>query len=140
MVLRPRRRFRHQTGADIDKAIERVQSKGQPITHGRVVAELSFGFWRYLLTKRYTDPLWIPHLRHAFPHTQPGLDRARVDTEVDALVKLRNRIAHHEHIFNRDLDADAIRALGVIGWVCKDTRDWIKTWSRIPAVLKAKPT
>ena len=38
---------------------ERVRIEADP--------ELSFGFWRFLLSKRYQNTLWAPHLRKAFP-------------------------------------------------------------------------
>jgi len=44
---------------------------------GKVVAELSFGFWRFLLARRYTASLW-PALRPGFPvPTQRRPPRAR---------------------------------------------------------------
>ncbi|WP_414936452.1 hypothetical protein [Amycolatopsis sp. cmx-11-51] len=33
---------------------------------GKMIAELSFGFWRYLSARRHHDPLWIPYLHLAF--------------------------------------------------------------------------
>ncbi|HET8684200.1 MAG TPA: hypothetical protein VFM54_20350 [Micromonosporaceae bacterium] len=52
---------------DITKARDRATYDGKPETPGRVVAELGFGFWRYLLARRYERVLWLPCLRHAFP-------------------------------------------------------------------------
>ena len=34
---------------------------------GRIVAELPFGFWRFLLSSRYERTLWLPCLRDTFP-------------------------------------------------------------------------
>lgn len=34
----------------------------------KIVAELSLGFWRFLLTSHYTHTLWTPALRNAFPN------------------------------------------------------------------------
>jgi hypothetical protein len=34
---------------------------------------------------------------------------------------LRNRIAHHAPVFNRNLTADYQKILKVIGWMCADT-------------------
>jgi hypothetical protein len=135
----PRGTFDSRTHADVENAIKRLHDHGAPATGGRLVAELSFGFWRYLLTKRYTDTLWIPHLRHAFINLPPKADRAAVDAQIEPLVRLRNRIAHHEPIYKRDLDLDAKRVMGLTGWICKDTQRWMMSWSRIPTVIAAKP-
>jgi hypothetical protein len=50
--------------------------------HGKVVAELTFGFWRYILAGTYQATLWSPALRHAFPHLRTR-DRAAVYGPVD---------------------------------------------------------
>lgn len=68
---------------------------------GKVVAELSFGFWRYLSTRGHEKTMWLPYLRHAFP---AGTDRGRdVDQPIQALHHLRNRVAHHEPLFSLNL-------------------------------------
>jgi hypothetical protein len=43
-----------------------------PELHGKVVAELTFGFWRYVLAAPYQGTLWAPALRHAFPCLSPA--------------------------------------------------------------------
>jgi hypothetical protein len=52
---------------------------------------------------------------------------------------LRNRIAHHEPIFSRDLAADDRTILEVIGWMCADTRAWVVHHSEVPAILADRP-
>jgi hypothetical protein len=66
---------------------------------GKVIAELTFGFWRYLSTTAHHHPLWIPYLHTAF---RPGTSRQAVDGPVDRLHQLRNRIAHHEPLLRRN--------------------------------------
>ena len=54
--------------ADIRKARERATRFGsRPEVHGKVVAELTLGFWRYLAATRYLTTLWTPALYSAFP-------------------------------------------------------------------------
>lgn len=48
-------------------------------TDGKVAAELSFGFWRYLSSSAHEKTLWVPMLHHAFP---ARTNRAAVDAEV----------------------------------------------------------
>lgn len=52
---------------DIRTARERALRTRNTLTHGSITAELSFGFWRYLTTKRYLTTLWIPAIQYAFP-------------------------------------------------------------------------
>lgn len=51
-------------------AYRKLEKRQRPLTTGGIVAELSFGFWRYLLTSHYVSSLWTPALRHAFPMTK----------------------------------------------------------------------
>ncbi|MFD5089941.1 hypothetical protein ACFWMR_05035 [Amycolatopsis thailandensis] len=71
-----------------------------PPSPGKVIAELSFGFWRYLSARRHHDPLWIPYLHLAF---RAGTDRRDVDKHVERLHRLRNRVAHHEPLLTLDV-------------------------------------
>lgn len=114
--------FNHKTSADIAAARVRAVHTGKPESVGRVVAELGFGFWRYLLAIRYERSLWRTCLHVAFP----GQGRRKaVHAKVATLHGLRNRIAHHEPIHDRPLQQWYEDALTVAGWICPSTRDWI---------------
>ncbi|TAK68869.1 MAG: hypothetical protein EPO13_08800 [Actinomycetota bacterium] len=63
---------------------------------GKIVAELMFGFWSKLTSRRLTASLWTPYLHAAFP---AGTTRPQVHGTVIALNNLRNRVAHHEPLF-----------------------------------------
>jgi len=58
-----------------------MRSAGGPAAPpGKVIAELSFGFWRYLSTSAHEVPLWLPHLRHGFvPRDLPASSRPTGD-------------------------------------------------------------
>lgn len=76
-----------------------MREAGPAAPPGKVIAELMFGFWRYLSTTAHHHPLWIPYLHNAFT---PGTHRKAVDGPVDHLHRLRNRIAHHEPLLRRN--------------------------------------
>ena len=111
--------------------------------HGRVVAELGFGFWRFLNTDSQLTSLWVAALAGAFArHPQAGNPRVvRADGEdrVHQLHFLRNRIAHHEPIHQRDLRRDVNDLIELAGSICTDTQTWIANESRTAAVLSARP-
>ena len=110
----------------------------------RIVAALSFGFWVSLLgpggrlddgrKANYQMTLWRPALRGAFAHCA-NLNRKQAHGPLNTLRTLRNRIAHHEPIFARDLTRDHERILEVAGWISPATRVWIEHHSRVPEVL-----
>jgi len=123
----------------IDRA--RAQATGNwrfPELPGKVIAELTFGFWRYILAAPYQSTLWAPALRHAFPHLRPAR-RATVYQLVDRLNSVRNRVAHHEPIHSLDIAARHKEVLLAAGWIDPAAAAWIAETSRVPAVLQMRP-
>ena len=132
------------------KRLASARSKLARDGHGddppRIVAALSFGFWVSLVgpggrteaghKANYEMTLWRPALRGAFAH-RATLTRRQAHHPLDALRILRNRVAHHEPIFARDLTADHERVLEVAGWISPAIRTWIEHHSRAPAVIEA---
>lgn len=99
-VMRTRRRGRHskvsvdinaKPRAVLDRAIR--EAGGPNALPGKVIAQLTFGFWRYLTSAAHEITLWRPALHHAFP---TGTARPDVDARIGRLHNLRNRVAHHE--------------------------------------------
>lgn len=131
-----------QGRTDIAKARARAtRNDRRPEVHGRVVAELSFGFWRYLVESRYLTTLWTPALHRAFPHGDHDLlTRQRaVKQHFQQLHFVRNRAAHHEPIHNRDLRRDHLLALELLGWVSPPAANWANAVSGLPAILEQRP-
>jgi hypothetical protein len=101
-----------------------------------VVAELPFGFWRYLLASRYERTLWRTSIYRAFP----GQGRRQpVHARLADLHQLRNRIAHHEPVHNRPLARLHDDAMLVAEWACPGTRTWIAARSAVPRLLASMP-
>lgn len=129
--------------ADIRKARERATRFGsQPEVHGKVVAELTLGFWRYLAASRYLTALWTPTLFGAFGSGPADkLQRQRqVDRHLKNLLLVRNRAAHHEPIHRRDLVRDLGAAVEVTSWVDPSAGAWVADLSTIAEVVALKPT
>ncbi len=113
----------HPQQEAVAKARRRLAAEKRAITAGKLVAELSFGFWTGLTGHAYAQRLWIPHLHRAFPNARLGHKRAH--ERLDAIRLLRNRIAHHEPVLDRDL-ANDVRDIGdTIAWICPVTAQWV---------------
>ena len=98
---------------------------------------MSFGFWCGLLSHNYAGTLWRTILYQAFPYS----DRNRV-TVVGAVERcrlLRNRIAHHEPVYDRDHVEDQQTALAIVGWISPKARAWVESNSRVPEALDGRP-
>ena len=138
--------------ADLDRgALGRIARARTELSHNggqdnphRMVAALSFGFWVSLLGSggyrvdgrraNYEMSLWRPALRGVFAHCS-NLTRRQAHGPLNALRTLRNRIAHHEPIFARDLRRDYGHIMEVVGWISPATRAWIEHHSRVLAML-----
>jgi hypothetical protein len=93
----------------------------KPLTAGRVVAELTFGFWTSLCDRAYERPLWQPlwRRRTVLPHL-PRRHRTRhfVSAHLNGIRLLRNRVFHYEPVWHRrDLAQRHQDILEAIGWV-----------------------
>ena len=88
-------------------------------------------------------PLAFPH------HTSPGKEReilTAIHHRVDLILKLRNRIAHHEPIFGSNWEtvgaklADRHRdAVELLAWMSIDLGNWTARRDRFEAVLGTCP-
>lgn len=126
--------FEQQRIADAISSARRA--KGEEMLPGHVVAELNFGFWTGLLANRYHQRLWIPALSQAFPCLTGR--RRELHRKQESLRKLRNRIAHHEPIFGRDLAADHDRLMSVLSAIAPSAVVWVQSRSRVPDVLASR--
>jgi hypothetical protein len=133
----PQRVFHLRTVNDVRTAKRRAGPGAPP---GKVVAELSFGFWRYLLANRYSTTLW-PAIRHAFPNLpRRGNTRRIVEGHVDDLHLLRNRIAHHEPLINVPLHARLQSLEYVLDGIDLQIRVWaLDDGGRLSALLQSRP-
>ena len=99
-----------------------------------MVSNLDLGFWVNLFNH---DNLWKEGLRKEFPHKD--LPRGEAYDRLKKLNTLRNRIAHHEPIFHRNLQRDRADILETLGWICPTTKAWVKDHERMHDVIKMRP-
>ncbi|MGH3680975.1 MAG: hypothetical protein ACRDT2_12105 [Natronosporangium sp.] len=135
---RPHTQLAARASEEVAKARQRLRASGRPESAGRVVAELPFGFWRYLTATRYAEQLWRPALRRAFRGDRP-LARPQIADRLARLHVLRNRIAHHEPIHRRELRRDWLDLRFVAEAICPEIHRWIVATARVEAVLAARP-
>lgn len=134
-------KLNHPGYIKIDNAKKQLKRCHKPIEPNRVIAELSFGFWVTLLGPggrkyNYEMNLWRPALYKAFSSVK--VSRKQVHSRLEYLRIFRNRIAHHEPIFDRHLEADYNSIIEVTEWICEDTARWIGHHSRVKNLLKSK--
>lgn len=102
----------------------------QALPPGKVIAELTFGFWLQLTDSKLEHKLWVPCLHKAFaPRKAPK--RATFNQQLEKLRQLRNRVAHHEPIFHLDL-LDAHKRIFEVGnLLCPTTANVMRKTSTV---------
>ena len=117
----------------VNDAIKEIDGQISP---GKIVAELKFAFWVGLVSAQYDNTLWRAALHRGF-RAQSGQKRSVVHVRLNAIRRFRNRVAHHEPIFHRPVDTLHAEVIEAIGWMCRDTKLWTCSLSRVPQVLAA---
>ena len=90
------------------EAYNKLKRKHNTPSTGAIIAELTFGFWVNLCKKSYKNSLWDKRdfFSNVFPDfdnyfTSPTWDKTKIIfPELKEILRLRNRIFHHEIIIN----------------------------------------
>lgn len=114
---------------------EATKAADNPPTHGKVIAESKFAFWVGLTAKGYDSSIWRAAAYRAFLKTG-GVKRSIVHGRLNSLRRFRNRIAHHEPIFHKDVASTHNELIEAIFWMCRDTAEWARHHSSVEVVLE----
>jgi hypothetical protein len=112
-------------------------------TAGHVVADLRFAFWGSMLTSRHDARLWRVHLRNQFPGLPSDLvdqqGRALIHDQLEKVREFRNRVAHHEPIFKRNLRDEYDRIWRLIAFRDDNTANWLHSFQIVTKLLDECP-
>lgn len=122
----------------IDNVKEKYQQRNQLLTPAGMISELSLGFWVSLFGRGddYETRFWRPILSRVFPgfaHSRRAIHR-----KLDDVRLFRNKIAHHEPIFYRDLNLDHDGILDLLERLSPEKANWVRDHDRVPEVLQAR--
>ncbi len=122
----------------ISDARANILSEKKEITSGRIISELSFGFWTSLFDTKFEMTLWKT-LRLAFPSCPKEIRKRRtMSSKFNAVRKLRNRIFHHEAItWNLNaLQEYEKEILETMNWLNKDLVNWMEDLNHLNRVIE----
>lgn len=125
-----------------DPRDELVKARKWQQTTGKVIADLKFVFWQKIFTARHDVHLWNPHILGLFPNASgmtSGQLRQRIYDDLEVIRRLRNRIAHHEPIFTRNLEDDLMRILELVELRSTPTLDWVFDMEDVSSILAERP-
>ncbi|MFP1132396.1 hypothetical protein [Asticcacaulis sp. W401b] len=112
-------------------------------TSGKIVAELKFAFWEKMLTNGHDADLWNTYLFASFPHADQTSTvqsiRAQGHNSLFKIRELRNRIAHHEPIFSRNIQQEYDRIREIIAWTDPVAAGWVDKIQRVTGMIPTKP-
>lgn len=121
--------------------IEDLTTRGKIANQGKIIAELSFGFWTSLLDKRYEQVLWPKIIKAAFPN-MPSKIRTRktLSKRFNKIRLLRNRIFHFEPIWHwQDLKEQYEDLLDALYWIEPKAGDLLKQKCRFLRIYQNRP-
>jgi len=119
---------------DVQQAKDKLLKEKKSIEAGRVVAELSFGFWTSLFDIRYEhgQVLWPKLFKPVFPFLPKGQrTRSFLSRELNRIRFLRNRIFHYEPIWHwRDLPDQHNSIINLLGGLSQSASTYLNIFDR----------
>ena len=110
-------------------------------SNGRIVAELSFGFWTSMFEHYYerTTPFLPSGIKSVFPNLPKSQhNRRNIKAKLDRIRILRNRVFHHERIIHwKDLDEKHALILDVISWINPELVELVRELDTYPQIRSA---
>ena len=131
------------------EAYKKVKRKHNSPSIGTIIAELTFGFWVNLCKKSYKNSLWDKQdfFSNVFPDfdnyfSSPTWDKTKVIfPELKEILRLRNRIFHHEIIINNKIGIENCynKTHKVLYSLSKDYAEIFENSFRFKDIIKQKP-
>ena len=130
-------------GAPFSPRKELQRARRNAAAAGQVVSDLKFAFWVDMLTARHDGRLWTSYLRAQFPNLPVGMTAAAgrnlLRDELDKVRMFRNRIAHHEPVFTRNLALEYDRLRKLMAFCGEDLALWLDTFETVTTILLRRP-
>ena len=124
----------------IDEAKTSLASRNKPVTPGRVVAELTFGFWTAFFNKRFAQNSVVIHLATTAFQAAPKSERdiLKLNRRWQRIRNLRNRVFHHERIIHwADLNQQHEQMLETVRWLSPDLHEMASVLDRFTEIRTA---
>jgi len=126
--------------SELSNVVQRAQADhGSSANVHHVISGLSFGFWNNLLSSSYHHLLWHTGVHAAFPLAPASETRQTLHTRVQRFRNWRNRIFHHNAIFDKRPSAELQNIDALVGWRCRETQLLMSSESLVSRTINARP-
>jgi hypothetical protein len=126
---------------EVLKAKDKIARSNRPVTPGRVVAELQFGFWTSLFEAQYEGRGgFLPSgIKEVFPRLPKSLhNRKGLKRTLETIRMLRNRVFHHERIIHwSDITEQHASIVEVISWITPELHEMALALDRFTLIRRA---
>ena len=149
LIFRDPRWFENQTflklldpvrQKDLNNAIhDETEQHGEVMDTHHLVSALSFGFWEHLTTKRFQRYLFPKGFQRVFKHAPWDAKLEDLHDLIESVRRWRNRIAHHNAIFDKGPSSKYQDALKLIAWSSPDLETWVATRCRVNQIINVRP-
>ncbi|MFI3271062.1 MAG: Abi family protein [Pseudomonadota bacterium] len=120
-----------------------IKARVDSTSTGKVIPELKFIFWQKMFTRRHQVRIWQPYLKKVLPFltlaTHVDHDITQIYQRLECIRKLRNRIAHHEPIFTRNIQNDYLQILSLVELRSHEAALWLDENQTTLELLQYKP-
>lgn len=130
----------------VNDAKAQLRSNPKSMTPGHLVAKLSFGFWVNLFNTSYEQgrgdgpALWPAGLKEFHGIPAPERNRADMRLRFDTVRRFRNRVVHHEPIWDQAPEADYAYMLQTLRYLNPGVERAVAATCLFPAVMAAGET
>ncbi|MCC8914455.1 hypothetical protein LOF27_13905 [Xanthomonas euvesicatoria] len=125
-----------QSRTALQKAITTQASIGRTSTQD-LVAKLSLDFWSNLFRPEYEELIWKRHLPILIPDKAVTFNDLR--RRLKSITALRNRIAHHESILDKNISELLAQVHYIIDLFSPTVLAWVKAHSTVHRALRTVP-
>ena len=121
----------------VDDAKQRLGRLNKPLNSGRIIAELTFGFWVGFFTRAHMTSGLAYHIAGTAFAQAPRAERniPKLAAKWQKVRDLRNRVFHHERILHwQDLNDQHNVMLQLIGWMNPELKQLARMLDRFTEV------
>ena len=125
---------------ELTDVIRRARAEhGDGATIHHLISQLPLGFWTGFLSRSYRNLIWRNGVQLAFPLASVRETHQTAAERVQQFRKWRNRIFHHNAIFDKGPTAELQNIDVLIGWRCKETQWLVRHEAAVSRVINSRP-